>query len=211
MGGTSITTPIDSLVTQWDDEIGTNHLLDYANSENPIYNANRDINGNECIQFNSTGGYKYLLVEDGLIGGAGNDYTIAIVFESAGAANGYLLNVTDGNAIGNPAILTVSGNLDFYAGAQIHIGTIVETTGYHNVVITYDSSADHVNVWLDGARVITDDTTGADSSGEDTFIVGDVWHGYQNFVGNIGEIIIYDTAADATTAGQIDTYFSRWD
>jgi hypothetical protein len=211
MGGTSITTTTDSLVTQWDDEIGSWDLVRYGTGEEPVYNSNRSINGNEAISFY---GDRYVLYDNTTeipIGGTGRDYTIAVSFLSDGDPTGYMINVTDGNGVGNPAVLTTVGDMAVYPGAVVGVGTIAETTGYHNIVLTFEATGTLSNAWLDGVQVVTDDATGSVSSGEDVFVVGDIWHGYDGFAGLIGEIIIYDSAVSSTVAGEIDTYFGRWD
>ena len=203
------------VITAWDDKIGDWDWVRYGTGvTGPYYRAANQLNGHTAAYFDGT---SWMRRTAGFIGGA--DYTIAFSYKADSVDEGGLYSGLWNEATSNePRVSPLYWNTSFtnaYArqNAAFTASTEAATIGYHNWIVSYDSSAGTISVWLDGVQVLTDSSGAADYTSATRVVIGGMWYAsaVASMVGTIAEIVVYDDTITNTDAVGIDSYFSRWD
>ena len=196
-----------ALVTQWNDESGTaKHGVQADSTKQPTYKV-AGINSKASIEF--IGG-KLLDVTNGLPSGAGSSFTILSVqisTDTTGYRNIYSANA---NLTGSKAFLTYNGKPSIFTGTGSLQSATNVPSGTFVMSATHDGSTNAQNLYTNGSNVITGTAT-EDSLVADAQIGGFNKETTNNWKGQIGEIIVYNSALSDADRKQVEQYLAdKW-
>lgn len=219
-------------VTQWSDKSGLgNDFTQVSSSARPLSGTTTQ-NGknvvvfdgtNDCLNTNQAASYwKFLQNSPSTlffaVNKTGTAATSSIIFNNNGSSGnigyGVTLRYNGVNDIFHWITIGSSGNYNVFQ----YTSAVYTTNSFFYASVTSDpangTAANRSEIrYLNGAAVKNNVATNAASSSNPTFAlqVGADGDNGQFMQGNIGEILIYDTALNATDRGNIESYLAtKW-
>lgn len=215
-------------ITQVEDKIGSNHLVQALSLGTP---AKATSGGRDWMSF--TGGARVLWCADeaasALLFGSG-EFSLVAVFKTSGVAAERIIN-KGSNSTGRYLVaLNGGGGAGNYRGfihdgsspANSIVGSGSNDGSPHAIAVIRDNSANLLRVRADGAEIGTVSTSGLgdiDETGTANlfshFLVGAApltsSTTTDHFTGQIGEILVFNTALSGTDLSDLETYLeSKW-
>ncbi|MEM7803194.1 MAG: LamG-like jellyroll fold domain-containing protein, partial [Chloroflexota bacterium] len=186
---------------RFDEAVNATSFLDNAERERAF------CDGSSCPTSDSTGRYNVGLDFDGsddylktgfVLNPASSDFTAALWFKVNDlSVTRSLVQQQDGSGTGRSWLSTnPSGKIETYiGGSQISSGSTLSTDTWHHAAVTYSGGT--VTLYLDGQVEQAVSRTPESSNGD--LVIG-IWKDLTQhpFDGSIDELIIYDSALDAT-------------
>lgn len=191
-----------SNVAQWNDQIGTAHLLQATAANQPAYNAaDAGYSGQPTVQSTAVN----MFLASGAVAGLPQPFTIWLVGEFS-TASGTAMALAASTS-GRPAIYRTSGNVTADANTPLSSG--VPSNAKHATLATFNAASSFVGVdnWLTGGVAGSAGAAPGTTSGISVFA-------YTNgLVGSIGKFVEMIVQAGVPTSAEktnMAAYFARY-
>ena len=219
-------------VTQWNDKSGqANHFTQVSSTARPVSGTTTQ-NGknvvvfdgvNDCLNTNQTAAYWKFLHNTPTtlffaVNKTGTAASSSIIYNNDGSSGnigyGVTLRYAGANNIFHWVTIGSSGNYNVFQNTSAVYTTNVFFYGSVTSDPTTGTAANRSEIrFKNNAPVKNNVATNAASSSNPTFAlqVGADGDNAQFMEGNIGEILVYDTALNATDRGKVETYLAtKW-
>jgi len=205
-------------VTTWTDQANSNNATNAATATNPMYDNTASIgtNGEPAILFAASSSEFLDIADDNAINTTSvTARTVYIIFqtgadittqqylyEQGGTTNGLFFYIQGGQL--SAGINSSSSNFTISSAAA----SIVTSTAYI-VVLTYDGTAQTIDLQLDGTASTTVGSVAASVATHTTIKVGSDGTSGNFYTGHIAEIIYYDVVLNDGEIRMVNNYLSE--